>query len=71
MTDTMNISAKQATYQIPAGFELVNPMAVKHPTNPLVLGALCRNINTGVYVIISAGSISTCPQKWAAQNVAK
>lgn len=60
-----SIKAKAAAGKIPKGFEIVREMAVDHPTNKSKGGALCRNIRTGIYVLIHAGSASSVPQDWA------
>ncbi|MEA4928598.1 MAG: hypothetical protein VB104_07975 [Candidatus Limiplasma sp.] len=64
----MNLSAKMVNQITPEGYTLVNPMALAHPTNPAVIGALHRIDATGNYVLLSAGTVSSCPQDWAMQN---
>ena len=63
------INAAAAAGKIPDGFVIVREMGVNHPTNPTVGGALCMNINTGIYGIIACGTISSVPQGWAKRMV--
>ena len=52
----------------PKGFTLVNNKALVNPSNTGVIGALHINNATGVYVLLSAGTVCSCPQKWAREN---
>lgn len=60
-----SIKARAAVVKIPKGFEIVREMAVNHPTNKGVGGALCRNIRTGRYVLFHDTTASSVPQDWA------
>lgn len=47
---------------IPAGFELVQDEAVKHPRDGMI-GALVRNTATGVYCLLNAGVLRSYPMR--------
>jgi len=49
---------------IPRGYTLM-ARYVKHPTNPVVRGDLCRVDATGIYVILTAHASLSVPQRWA------
>lgn len=64
----MNLSSKMVNRITPEGYTLVNPMALAHPNNPSVIGALHRIDATGNYVLLCAGTANSCPQDWAKEN---
>lgn len=60
-----SMTAQMASPRIPDGWKVVRRMALDHPTNPGTGGALCKNDSTGIYALISAGIVVSCPQDWA------
>ena len=47
---------------IPAGFELVQEEAVKHPRDGM-MGALVRNTTTSAYCLLNAGTLRSYPMR--------
>lgn len=60
-----NMTAQMASPRIPDGWSVVRKMAIDHPTNSGIGGALCKNDATGRYALIAAGVVASCPQDWA------
>ena len=62
------ITSKMINTITPAGMTLVNNAALVNPSNPTVIGALHRVDATGIYVLLSAGTLCTVPQAWARKH---
>ena len=60
-----NMKARAVCGTIVGNYIVVKEMAVNHPTNPTKGGALCRNTDTDIYCIISAGAVFSVPNDWA------
>lgn len=58
------IKASSVNVVMNPNFDIVKTYCVQHPTNGNE-GALCRNKTTGIYVIVLADTIYSCPQDWA------
>lgn len=58
----MNANLFIGAQGIPAGFELVQEEAVKHPRDGMI-GALVRNTTTGVHCLLNAGVLRGYPMR--------